>query len=231
MERLYLAKNNYKSRYYFFSKNCGSVLIKIIGQGIGDDEIANFDPLVSPPHTLLGNMIRKSLATRVVPSFYGYRKQGFIVKDIFETEYEELMKQNPDLAWPSRNDCFHRKDSLRAGALAELGAIALDRPALRPALYRLATIAQESEMIHSYKDLICENYTSKATVEARLVQEIILDLAADFEPLKLDTGRLIEDRFASVEKEDFEKVTQHTRHYTWGLGVGGGSRNPGEKRY
>ena len=220
LEHLVWVKSNYEPKYYFFSQNCGSVLIKIIGQGIGDKMLADFDPWVSPPHTLLGNMVRSGLATREVPGFYSYRKQGFIAQQLFRDHYADLADRYPDQPWPQQSHLFHRRELVRANALVSLATIANDIPELRERLYRLAVLAQETEMVHSHKDWVCENYTSAATTEARQLQKQILKTATNIETLRVNATRLKNQTFAPVEASSFGHGSNHTELYPLKLGGG-----------
>jgi len=220
LERLYLARKNYQPKYYFFSKNCGTVLIRVIGQGIGDAEIADFDPLVSPPHTLLGLMVRKCRASRVAPSFYSASKRGFIAQNIFLSRYRELTDQTPNPAWPLPARFFHHRETVRADTVRQMGTIGLGYPAAYPALYQLATIFQEAEMVHGDKGLVCENYTSRPTTEARQLQEVILAHSPDIKPLRLNMESLIGSTHAPVEISDFNEGSKHTQHYPLKVGAG-----------
>ncbi len=221
LDRLYLAKKNYKAKYYFFSQNCASVLIKVVAQGIKDYEIANFDPLVSPPNTLLGLMIRKGLATPVYPSFYSYRKQGYIAQEIIKKEYGALIRQFSELNFPELSDLLGKDETIRSNAMIDIAEAIKGNPATWQKVYRLATLVQEAEMAFSYKDMICENYTSPVTADARRLQQYILEVSGrSFEEYRVHTDRLIEDAYMDTEKSESLQGYPHTKHSTYSFGAG-----------
>ncbi|NQU39156.1 MAG: DUF4105 domain-containing protein [Lentisphaerae bacterium] len=219
LKRLYKVKTEAKPRYYFFSQNCGSVLIRIIAEGIDDDRNASFSPLVAPPHTLLGNLIRSGVASRITPAFYSYRKEGFIARELFSDLFRSLQAQHQDLPWPTLRKLNHPNDSVRAPAMAQFIDVLCARPQLDASIYALASIAQEKEMIYAHKDLVCEQYTSASTAEARKLQALIYDTSLSRDAV-IDTGKLLDDVFAPTEALHATQGTAHTKLYRFALGVG-----------
>lgn len=220
LARLREVRLTYTPPYYFFSQNCGSVLIEVIGQGIGDPDIARFHPLVAPPHSLLGNLVRRGLATRVTPAFYSYRQQGFIAERLLRRHYATLVRQLPALAWPPAGDLTDRREEVRAQAITDAGALGEAHPELRPGLYRLAALAQEADMATSHKDRVCENYTSAAAAAARALQARLLAGSNAVETLAVDTGLLIRGAQAAEEAAGAADGALHTGLYTLSAGVG-----------
>jgi hypothetical protein len=220
LARLYEVKKNYQPRYYFFSKNCGTVLVRVIGQGIDDEEISGFDPMVSPPHTLVGLLVRKGLATRKAPSFYGTSKRGRIAQQLFAEGYRELIEHYPDDSWPRMEMLFHSSEKERANAVRMLGLIGMHDSAMYSDLYRLVSIYQEAEMVHRDKGMICEDYTTEPTAEARRLQQHILLISADIEPLRLEVNERIASAYAPVEIRENSRGSMHTGHYVMQVGAG-----------
>ncbi|MBL7115230.1 MAG: DUF4105 domain-containing protein [Kiritimatiellae bacterium] len=219
LKRLYKVRAEEKPRYYFFSQNCGSVLVRIVAEGIGDETNATFSPLVAPPHTLLGNLVRSGVATRIAPAFYSYRKEGFIARELFEEVYGELQIEHPDLPWPPLRELNHPNDAVRASSVAQLTGVYYAQPQLASNLYALASIVQEKEMIYAHKDLVCEQYTSETTAEARGLQALILADQFSVDSV-VDTDKLLADCFTSVEARHATYGTAHTELYPFALGVG-----------
>jgi len=220
LERLYVVKKNYQPRYYFFSKNCGTVLIRVVGQGIGDEEIAGFDPMVSPPHTLVGLLVRKGLATRVAPSFYGTSKRGYIAQQLFAERYRACMEQNPDTSWPRLEKLLYSDEQERSEAVRKLGVVGMQNASLHEELYHLASIYQEAEMVHRDKGMNCENYTTEPTAEARSLQQKILSESSDIQPLRMSMDEYITSNLAPVELHDVGRGSKHTGHYVMQGGAG-----------
>lgn len=220
LARLYDAKAGPKPSYYFFSQNCGSVLVRVIAEGIGDDLNAAFSPLVSPPHTLLGNLVRDGLAHRVTPAFHSYRKQGFIAHELFSDRFSTLRAEFSELPWPSLRDLNHPCDFVRAGALAQLSNVVYARPHLGSSICALAALAQEKDMVHAYKGIVCEKYTSESTAEARKLQAHILRTAKDKRDFRVDTDQLLNDHFSPREAAYARAGTAHTELYPLAFGPG-----------
>jgi hypothetical protein len=222
LNRLFIAKKNYKSSYYFFSKNCASVLMKVIAQGIGNDAIAHFDPLVSPPNTLIGLLLKNGIATPVYPSFYSYRKKGYIAQEILKEEYQSLVDAFPDSRWPDVDRLFSKDDNVRANAVAQLAQIIDKRRETWPRAYFLAALIQEAEMAFSYKGLVCKRYTTPATAEARCLQRFILsESRGGVEDFQIPMAKRIEGKYRDIEKSGAENGSSHTGHNAFAFGAGG----------
>lgn len=221
LNRLFIAKKNYKSGYYFFSKNCASVLMKVIAQGIGNDAVAHFDPLVSPPNTLIGLLLQNGIATPIYPSFYSYRKKGFIAQDILEEKYQFLTECFPHANWPDRSRLFCKNDNTRADAVAEISQIAAQQSATWPDAYFLAALIQEAEMAFSHKDLVCRRYTTPATAEARRLQRLILsESRSGMEEFQIPMAKQIEAVYSPIETYEAKSGYPHTGHDAFALGSG-----------
>ena len=217
LAHLFYVKDHYRPPYYFFSQNCGSVLVKVIGQGVGDEAIAHFDPIVSPPHTLVGNLLRSGLATPVTPAFYSYRKLGFIAQELFLASYDELRLAHPGLLWPYPHEFFDGDEFVRANAVVGLKNIQEEHPALGAAIYELAMLMQEADMVYVFKGLNCENYTTAATAEARTLQATILRGGGD---VSAYSSRALPAYYGPQEQAVIDQGTPHTQHFTWSVGVG-----------
>ncbi len=212
LEYLYLAKKNYNSKYYFFDQNCASVLVKVIGRGIGHREIAQFNPLVSPPNSLVGMFIRHGLATPVFPSFYSYRKQGFLAQQLIGIRMAELQTRFAAAHWPDWRELVHENTEHRMRALEQLALVTQSHPAALVSIYELAMLLQEAELTFADKNLMCENYTSSVTRRVRELQSAWLD-AAQLPSTSYfrKTSRVLEDYYAPLERDDSEQGVPHTR--------------------
>jgi len=220
VKRLYEVRAGPKPSYFFFSQNCGSVLIRIVAEGIGDENNATFSPLVAPPHSLLGNLVRSGSASRISPALYSYRKEGFIARELFTDFFTELKADNPDLPWPMLRKLNHPRDSVRTRAVAQLIDVIHARPQLDSGIHMLASLVQEKEMIHAHKDLVCEQYTSETTAEARKVQAHIFATDDPLGGFVIDTDELLHDYFGPVEALHATYGTKHTELYRFAFGLG-----------
>lgn len=216
LSHLLWVRDHYEPPYYFFSQNCGSVLLEVIGQGIGDAEIAGFHPMVAPPNTLVGNLLRKGLARPVLPSFYSYRQQGFIAQRLLRARYGRLLRAHPDLAWPPLERLFHRDHRVRAETIFLLP----DLPGDDAGLYLLLSLLQEADMVFADKGLRCENYTSDAVAAARARQREWLLRDPERMPPALDVDEVLQAVYAPFEQAGFAQGTAHTGLFKHRLSLG-----------
>lgn len=220
IEKLCIAKNNYKPKYFFFSQNCASVLIKVIAMGIHDDEIEKFNPYVSPPNTLIALLIKKGLATQVFPSFYSYRRKGYIAQEIINKEYNILKATFPSEQWPEKKYFFSKNEDDRFINIKELAELSETKPETSQKIYRIASLVQEAEMVFSYKDLFCENYTSSVTAESRKLQRSILQKPdKDISKYKIDIDHMLNNYWMENEKSETSNGYFHTGHYPLSIGT------------
>lgn len=172
LQRLYEAKTNFKTRYFFFDSNCASVLVKIIGEGINRPRIAEFATPVIPPNSLIALLVREGVAKPVLPAFYSYRRQGLAASELLAKHIKSL---TPALLTEKQaGDLIHGTVKERAKVLATLGR---DLPAERQsqaALYKLAAISQYAEMKEYAADAECIQITNDAITAARDLQRQIL---------------------------------------------------------
>lgn len=221
IDYLYELKCNYRQRYYFFSMNCGSALVRVLGEGIGDEVVAEFDPLVSPPHSLVALLVRRGLARRVVPAFYSTTSRGFMARSLFVKSYPEVVEQYPDPSWPPVKSFFAGDETVRTGAVISLHSLAgAGDPELRNHLFKLSALMQEAEMVFDNKREACEDYTSAATAEARRLQAFILEQEKEPDALRLAVDAWVVDSYSPVEQGGAEKGGLHTGLYQGRLGGG-----------
>lgn len=218
LETLYLAKKNYNARYYFFPQNCASVLVKVVSKGIDDEEIISFNPIVSPPNTLVSLFTRKGLASPVYPSFYSYRKKAYIAQDKISSFYQELESQNPELAWPEISSLFKSDVSNRMFFMNALSDVCKNNIDLNQQCYELSNLIQEAEMAYGHKDMVCEKYTSPLSAEVRKLQELLLTRVTNIKPF--DTKSIIQKEYVPYEQSAYDEGISRTQLLTYGAGVG-----------
>jgi len=221
LQHLYHAKKNYNAKYFFFNQNCASVLVKVIGQGIGVEEIADFNPMVSPPNSLVALFIRHGLAKPVYPSFHSYRKKGYLAQEHIKQRYQALKSSEPGLQWPDINDLFSNQEKKRLTATKSLEAFYPSAPRHFQDFYHLASLIQEAEMVYDHKELHCVDYTSPVTAEARSFQQQLLKEKADQiaqRPLNLDSE--LTESYANTESESFSGGVPYTKLLSYKLGFG-----------
>lgn len=217
IHRLYVAKRNFKSKYYFFDRNCASILVQIIGEGIGDREIAEFDPFVVPPNSLVALMIRKGLAEQIFPSFYSYRKKGYIAQE--EIRGRITAGENKQIL------SVKEAERLRAWQVFSEN-YAQDLPAAQK-FYQLATLGQDAEMSFLDRTQRCENYTSPVTSYLRETQKTLLvKHGVNVADGAVDTNTLINEKFQGEESLDARTGSQNTQLSSVSAGViqNGGTR-------
>jgi len=222
LQGLYLAKKNYNSRYYFFPQNCASVLVKVISKGIDDKEISSFNPIVSPPNTLVSLFTRKGLASAVYPSFYSYRKKAYIAQDKTKIYYQDLKQKYFMFAWPNISEFFKDKVLNREAFVQELQSLyegnEEDNEELNQDYYALLNMMQEAEMAYGHKDMLCENYTSQVSERIRIFQERLLKNIKEIRPL--DIKSILEGEHLGNEEEAYKEGLPRTQLLSYGLGLG-----------
>ena len=210
INRLYTAKHNFKSKYYFFDRNCASILVQIIGEGIGVREIAEFDPFVVPPNSLVALMIRKGLAEQIFPSFYSYRKKGHIAQ-------EELRAR---LGTSGLGDVMAAKEALRLSSWQKLKSRHDVSPEQAGAFYQLAALGQDAELSYLDRSQRCENYTSKVTEFLRSSQKELFSKYGDVVyGDTVDTNVLISESVRDEESADAVAGSQNTQLSSVSVGV------------
>jgi hypothetical protein len=212
IERLYIAKKNYASKYYFFDRNCGSVLVQLIGEGIEEPAIEDFDPFVSPPNALLALLARKGLITQVFPTFYSYKRRGHVAQDIVERTLASLKKKDPSTNWPPYQWIQSKDDFQRAQFVERLKGIWSQSKSYDKEIYRLSTLVQESEMVYRDNEQRCENYTSITTEKARTLQADLLKTGSrsKIQP-EFDTNHILDQNYQEIEREDALLGSNHTK--------------------
>ena len=222
LEYLFITKKQYKAKYYFFPQNCASVLIHVLGLGIEDKEITHFKPIVSPPHSLLALLVRKGIAKPVYPAFYSYHQKGYIVQDYLFQELQKCKTEWNKYNWSNLDFIYSNDEDKRIELLFTLRRIANEHPESRSKMYKLAGLFQEAEMAFSFKDLECENYTSKVTSEARHIQREIIRLNQKSGKLNgISIDKLVETEFIPEEKEVYNIGYPHTKLLNYRFGLGG----------
>lgn len=179
LERLARYPEEELPRYYFFPQNCGSVLVRVLGEGIGADPIASFSPAISPPHSLVGLLLREGRITPATPDLHSFRDQGRLFRPMFEERWQQQLPQLSGFNPPPLSSFLHRKTRVRLTAVQDLRSISLERPELDPFLYPMASILQETETVFDPKDRYCRDTTGPVTAELRLWQQEMLIRSGD----------------------------------------------------
>lgn len=195
--------------YYFFSQNCGSVLVQVVGEGIGHKEIAEFQPWVSPPHSLVALLLRTGIAKPVAPHFHSFRRRGHLFRERFQEVYSNMGESHPRSDWPPVSAFFSTKEQRREAAVYAL-AISGREP---ETLDLLGSLIQEMEMAFDDKDRPCSDYTSAATAAAREMQK----------NLRRNASLPVQDMRAELEQVPeyyaLAKGTDHTGLFTFTPGA------------
>lgn len=215
LQRLYLAKKNYSARYYFFKQNCASVLVKVIGQGIGVEEIADFNPIVSPPNALVGLFLRLGLAKPVYPSFHSYRKKAYLAQELIKAKFPHMTTQSSNLGRPTIYGLFNDTEEKRLTALADVDDLASEQEKRLSEYYKLLSLVQESEMAYSSKELVCEDYTSEVVAKARDIQsQLLLNGLHTPEENTLNTHSQLAKSYIKEEQNGFQQGIRHTKLFS-----------------
>jgi hypothetical protein len=223
LKHLSYLKHHHKADYYFFSQNCASILVSVLGKGIGSEEIERFHPIVSAPNSLVALLVRKGLAEPVTPGFYSYRKKGYLAKNIFKQKLAALKKAHPDVKWPANSALDSTRTSKRRKAIKNIAQVYQDNPRLYQQTYELATWAQEAELAYSHKDLVCELYTSHVSADARIFQQQLLKNSSNNpseNPIKsIKKDHELDSLGAYLERQDYSSGIPHTKVLSYSLGL------------
>ena len=221
LQHLYLAKKNYNAKYFFFNQNCASVLVKVVGQGIGVAEIADFNPMVSPPNALVALFIRHGLAKPVYPSFYSYRKKGYLAQEHIKQRYQALKTREPGLQWPDINGLFANKESERLTTTKSLESFYPKAARHFQEFYHLASLIQEAEMVYDHKELHCADYTSTVTAEARSFQQHLLkENGEQIAQRPLNLNNELAESYINTESHSFSSGVPYTKLLSYKVGFG-----------
>ena len=224
-------KHHHKADYYFFSQNCASILVSVLGKGIGSEEIERFHPIVSAPNSLVALLVRKGLAEPLTPGFYSYRKKGYLAKNIFKKKLSELKQAHPDVKWPANSSLESTRTSTRRNVIKNIAQVYQSAPKLYQQTYELATWAQEAELAYSHKDLVCELYTSPVSADARIFQQQLLKNLSNNnlseKPIKsIKKDQELDNLGAYLEREDYFSGIPNTKVLSYSLGlIGQHNRN------
>ena len=220
LKHLAYLKHHHQADYYFFSQNCASILVSVLGKGIGNEEIERFHPIVSAPNSLVALLVRKGLAEPITPGFYSYRKKGYLAKNIFKEKLSELKKDHPDIKWPAKSALESTRTSTRRKVIKNIAQVYQDDPTLYQQTYELATWAQEAELAYSHKDLVCEQYTSPVSADARIFQQQLVRDLGNENPIKsIKKDRELGSLGAYLEHQDYISGIPHTKVLSYSLGL------------
>ena len=171
--------------YYFFHQNCGSVLVRVVGEGIHEKAIADFKPWVSPPHSLCALLIREGLAERITPDYYSTRAQGDLYREWFRTHYPKWVAENPNLPWPALKDFLSTDVETRVIAIQQLKAVLISDPNQVSRLLSIGPLLQQMELFTDVRSGYCRDLTSEATTAAREFQAELMQTFPDAKPEQL----------------------------------------------
>lgn len=217
IRRLYVAKQNFKSKYYFFDRNCASILMQVIGEGIGDREVAEFDPFVVPPNSLVALLIRKGLAVQKFPSFYSYRKKGYIAQEEIKARVTSLFKA--DGGDPAAFLASDESDRMRAWK-SLYDHIGQTDQKVQQQFYQLASLGQDAELSWLDRTQRCENYTSRVSQFLRQTQKDLLKIhGTKVAEESVDTNTFINEKYRGEESLDARTGSQNTQLSSVGSGA------------
>lgn len=171
--------------YYFFHQNCGSVLVRVVGEGIGEKAISDFRPWVSPPHSLCALLIREGFAERITPDFHSTRAKGDLYREWFTSQYPNWVAENPGLPWPALKTFLSPKVETRVLAIQHLAAVAFADPNLIPRLLAMGPLLQQMELSTDVRSGLCRDLTSPASTAARELQVSLMQQLPEAYPENL----------------------------------------------
>ena len=215
LSRLIRAKLNHEQNYWFFTQNCGAILQQIIGQGLENEKIMNFSPLVASPNLLLAELDREGLITEVspeVPSFWSkaYRAREWIVAKI-----KLLESDFPTRLWPQPEALFNKDASLRVLGLKGLVEQLKAEPQPRAIVIEILQMFPQAELYFSWDEDGCLDYRSEPKAVAR---KYLQELTKDGNFTALDTGHELQIWRLEEQKALERKGSSHTGYLNFSLG-------------
>ncbi len=217
LNHLYRVKRNFKTDYYFFTRNCGSILVKLLGEGLNDNEIATYNSLAAPPNALIRLLLDKGIIKQVHPHFYSYTAQAQIAQDIISNHLITLRKKEPSQRWPDDNDFFNENEMVRAKAYAALYPIAVSSINTRSTILEILNMAQKAELLFTWNKGRCIDYSTLAKGEARKVLKQLLEIHSETNRIYLDQAINLHD--SPREALDDQTGSLHTGLMSWHFGA------------
>ncbi|MCP3923061.1 MAG: DUF4105 domain-containing protein [Desulfobacterales bacterium] len=206
LKYLHKVVKNYKTDYYFFNKNCGSILIKLLGEALGDDDIAIYNTLTSPPNSLISLLIKKGIVKPVYPHIYSYTAKAQIASDIIKSKLSLLAEKYKDENFPDSDELNDKDDNVRSAAYTRLYKISLKDPETRDGILNIFKIAQKSELAYTWNKGICIRYSTKTK---GVVRSFIREMEKQ-DDVNVDVENLISNYDLNREIKDNQTSTGHT---------------------
>ncbi|MCP4756539.1 MAG: DUF4105 domain-containing protein, partial [Proteobacteria bacterium] len=218
LEHFYLAMKNFKTDYHFFTRNCGSILAKLVGEAYEDAEVADYNILAAPPNSLLTLLLEKNLISPLYPHFYSYTARAQIAEDLIVDSLEKLRCSHPDEPWPDDASFFNTDSKTRSSAYAQLYPIAVKNAETRIDILYILKTAQEAELQFTWNKGRCIGYSTETKGEARKILKRLSGIVSDVPAIDLD--REIDSRDSGLEEIDNRTGSRHTRLMSWKVGIG-----------
>gem|GEM_PF-1196128 len=218
IEFFYRVAKGYKTDYYFFNINCGSILVKLIGEALNEEELSEYNLLVAPPNSLITALLSRGIIEPVYPTFYSYTARAQIAQDLIRDRLKQLKWLYPQESWPDENSLFNTDEKIRTKAYQSLRPIAYQQQGTLPLITEILNLAQKAELNFTWNQGVCIGYSTMAKTEARgLLKEL-----RQFEggKINLDLESTLRNRDIATEKRAGQQGTNHTRLMSWSIGAG-----------
>ncbi|MGK0289357.1 MAG: hypothetical protein ACI86H_000794 [bacterium] len=218
LTRIYLAKKNFKTNYYFFTRNCGSILVHLLGEALNDNEIASYNFFAAPPNSLITLLLKKKLVTPIYPSFYSYTAQAQIAQDLIQQKIRILKQKHPVvLNQVNTSDFFSSDEKLRLKAYQTLQGVALKFPKSHTTILMVLQIAQKAELFFTWNDGRCIQYSTKVKGTVRKIWKVLYQKKKPNQTYDLE--KFMQTREIPNLKQDEKNGTRHTGLMSWNIGI------------
>jgi hypothetical protein len=201
LKRIHVAKKNYRENYYFFDRNCASVLFTILGEGLQDEEIASFENIIMPPNALLSQLHRRGWIEPIATPFFSHKLQAAMAIAEIHRLYSAIEKKHIKVVWPDISDFNSQDESLRSKAFFQLLLIAKAFPMVKKQTARIAALAPYAELWYLDKKQACENYTSTTVRDLRKAQSRgLMNTDSEFKLASLHAGAMLKPQLLKTPK-------------------------------
>lgn len=228
IRKLYYSQKNYKTPYYFFHKNCGSILIRLIGEALNEQDLMKYNVLASPPNSLLAILKEKKLITPVFPKFHSFTSEAQIAQDLIKQELVLLKTAYPYIKWPESTLFFEDDETIRTAAYKQLTSITNQHPESMQGIITILKLSQKAELIFTWKEDECLEFSTPVKKQTR--QELRYLMSNPTSATPIDLERWIQNTETLEEQKDNQLGSNHTRLMSFKTGVGVHHYGPSDDR-
>ena len=207
----------FRTSYFFFTSNCGSLLINLLGRTLDDDDLAHFSPMVSPPNSLINMLIKKDLIEPVLPSYYAFSTKAQVAQDLIR---DTLRQEHPISGSLLPRKMVFGEEEERIIAYEKLRSLTDKGRISKNTAVQVLALAQTAELFYTWGEDGCISYSNKVK---DYVRASLRELNTDPQTLtqaSLNISKKIEDKATTSEKALIDSGLSYTGLFKFSLGAG-----------